>query len=857
MGEVYRARDTNLGRDVALKILPDNVASDGDRVVRFRREAQILASLNHPLIAAIYGVEDSGATPVLVLELVEGVTLAERIGAGPLPLDEALPIAQQIAQALEAAHERGIIHRDLKPANIKLRPDGTVKVLDFGLARALEPPSGDLASGALATVTSPAVTAFGVILGTAAYMSPEQACGQSVDRGTDIWAFGAVLFEMLTGSRAFEGSDPTQTVASVLRSEPDWSRLRSDTPESIRRLLRRCLEKDRRRRLADIRDANLEIEDAQREPLTPLPAIHDGLGSRERWLWIGGFGVVAAAAAGMLLSSNTVPPVRTEQRVEIVTPPTPDPVSFAISPDGRHLAFVAVTEGRTQLWVRNLETGIAQPLRGTDGVSFPFWSPDSQSIGFFASERLFRVRLDGSAPRSLGSIVIGTGGTWNESGTILTPMVPDSQLYRLPAEGGQPETQTLPPPPGGHRFPCFLPDGQHFLFFVAESRTVFLGSLDGSAPRHLLDADGSAVFAPPSDVLFVRDGVLYAQRLDMARLVVDGSPVSLAKGVAISDGIGAAAISASREGTIAYRTGSGAQHKQFVWFDRSGKRLREVGTPGSQLNPTLSPDGRQIVFTRTVGGNNDVWISDAERGIPTPLTRQPLPDVGPIWAIDGRSIAYSAANTSRRAFEIRTRPIRTEAESTPILEQPLAGFPMHYSHDGRYLLYRTRTAAGRWDIWALSLFENRDPIPVATSPDYDQRVAQFSPDSRFIAYESNETGQFQIYVRPFKPGAASKPVSAGGGSQPRWRRYGKEDMELFYVAPDSSLMSVAIRGLPGDELSIGQPVPLFSAPIMSSVQGGLSFEYDVSADGKEFLVNTFVEHPPVPISLILNRRPLR
>jgi Tol biopolymer transport system component len=332
--------------------------------------------------------------------------------------------------------------------------------------------------------------------------------------------------------------------------------------------------------------------------------------------------------------------------------------------------------------------------------------------------------------------------------------------------------------------------------------------------------------------------------------------VSLASGVAISEGSGAAAISASREGTIAYRTGSGAQDKQFVWFDRSGTRLREVGKPGSQLNPTLSPNGRHIVFTRGVAGNTDVWISDVERGIPSPLTRQPLPDIGPIWAIDGRSIAYGAANTGRRAFEIMTRSIGTEAEPSRLLEEPLQGFPMHYSHDGRYLLYRTRTASGRWDIWAWSLFEKRDPIPVATSPDYDQRVAQFSPDSRFIAYESNETGQFQIYVRPFKPGAASKPVSAGGGSQPRWRRDGKENMELFYVAPDSRLMSVAIRVLPGDELSIAQPVALFSAPIMSSVQGGLSFEYDVSADGKEFLVNTFAEHPPAPISLILNRRPV-
>ncbi len=482
MGEVYRARDTTLGRDVAIKVLPANVSNDADRTARFRREAQILGSLNHPLIAAIYGVEDSGPTPVLVLELVEGLTLAERIDAGPLPIDEVLRIAHQIAQALEAAHENGIVHRDLKPANIKLRPDGTVKVLDFGLARALEPASHAVASGALATVTSPAATAFGVILGTAAYMSPEQACGQSVDRGADIWAFGAVLFEMLTGARAFQGSDPTQTVASVLRSEPEWSRLPPGTPESIRRLLRRCLAKDRRHRLADIRDAGLEIEDAKQRGSIPVSATGAGLRARKRWFWIAGLGSSVAVAVSLLLGRDSPPPLRPEQRVEIVTPPTNDPLSFAIAPDGRHLVFVALSDGRPRLWLRNIESGIEQPLRGTDGASLPFWSPDSQSIGFFASERLLRMRLDGSAPRTLAPVVIGTGGTWNEAGAILTPMVPDSQLFRVSAESGQPVPQTIPPPEGGHRFPAFLPDGKHFLFFVAESRAVFLGSLDGSPP---------------------------------------------------------------------------------------------------------------------------------------------------------------------------------------------------------------------------------------------------------------------------------------------------------------------------------------------------------------------------------------
>jgi Tol biopolymer transport system component len=623
-------------------------------------------------------------------------------------------------------------------------------------------------------------------------------------------------------------------------------------------VLRRCLEKDRRRRLADIRDANLEIEDALGGIATVTAAAGAGVRARERWLWIAGLGLTAATALGLLLGRNPPVPVPPEQRVEIVTPPTNDPLSFAIAPDGRHLVFVALSEGRPRLWLRNLESGTEQPLRGTDGASFPFWSPDSQSIGFFASERLLRIRLDGSAPRTLASIVIGTGGTWNEAGAILTPMVPDSPLFRVSAESGQPVPQTVSPEQGGHRFPYFLPDGRHFLFFVAELRAVFLGSLDGSSPRQLLDADAAAVFAPPGDVLFVRDGVLYAQRFDATRLEVAGRPVKLASDVATSS-VGVAAISASRE-IIAYRTGAAARDRQFAWYDRSGKRLREIGKPAdSQMNPALSPDGRQLLFTRALDGNNDVWMSDVERGIPMQLTRQPLPDVGPIWAIDGHSIAYGAA-VARRAFEIRVKSPTLDAEPSMIRGKPLVGFPMQYSHDGRYLLYRTRATDGRWDIWALSVLETRDPVPVATSPDYDERVAQFSPDSRFIAYESNPTGQFEIYVRPFGPGTAGRPVpvTSGGGSQPRWRRESEGDLELFYVAPDSYLMSVTIKVGPGDgAIAINQPKRLFAVPIISTVQGGTFFDYDVSADGNRFLVNTFVEHPPAPISLILNRRPVQ
>ena len=863
MGEVYRARDTTLGRDVALKILPEALARDPDRIARFRREAQILAALNHPLIASIYGVEDSKSTPVLVLELVEGSTLAERLTTGPLALDEALPIAHQIAQALEAAHEQGIIHRDLKPSNIKLRPDGTVKVLDFGLARALDPASKLQESESAATVTSPAITRIGVILGTAAYMSPEQARGLTVDRGADIWAFGAVLFEMLTGARAFDGDDPTQTVAAVLRADPDWSRLPPGTPESIRRVLRRCLERERRRRLGDIRDARLEIEDAQSGRSDRTVSAAPGSRRRERLLWIAALALVSAVAGVWTATRGAaLPSPPPERRVELSTPPTSDPTSLAISPDGEKVVFVAFAEGRSMLWVRLLESGSARPLRGTDGATFPFWSPDSRSIGFFGSEKLRRIDLDGSAPKVLGPAVIGLGGTWSRDGVILFPMVPDSPLFRTSERGGAATIESgFDPkkPAPGHRYPHFLPDGRHVLYFVAESRAVVLGTIDGPERRELFNADAAAVFAPPSQVLFVRDGVLYAQYFDTARFRLEGEPTSLASGIAVHP-YGGAAVSASATGSIAYRTGAGTQARQFVWFNRSGVRVGVVGAPDSAgpLNPSLSPDGRRVVFSRTIDGNTDLWITDAERGIPRRLTGEPTPEIAPVWLPDGGSILFSkvlstpSTSDIPSGFALHVKPTAIDGEATPLLNTRTPySIAMDYSRDGGYVLYRSSAVKSQWDIWAAPMKGDQAPFPVMQSQ-FDERTAGFSPDARWIAYESNESGQFEIYVRPFPGPGASARVSTAGGSQPRWR---SDSTELFYVAPDGSLMAVSVK-LPqrGSEIALGPPVPLFKILATATVQGGLLHEYDVSADGQKFLVNTFVEQAAAPISLILNRR---
>ena len=466
MGEVWRATDANLGRQVALKVLPDTFAHDPERLARFEREAKTLASLSHPNIAIIYGLEKADGTRALVMELVEGPTLAGRIALGPIPFDEALPIARQIAEALQAAHEQGIIHRDLKPANVKVRADGTVKVLDFGLAKALAPEAASaLAAGGLSqspTITTPAMTQAGTILGTAAYMSPEQARGQRVDKRTDVWAFGCVLYEMLSGRGAFAGETITDVLASVLEREPDWRALPESTPDRARDLLRRCLRKDPRRRLHDIADARIELEEAHTEPNAGARALSISLGRRERLLWMSAVALLAVIAAAAMVWSRATP-TALETRLEIATPPTMDPVSLAISRDARMVAFVATDEGRSRLWLRRLDSGSARPLPGTDGAYYPFWSPDNRSVGFFADGKLKRIDLDTTSVQVLANASAGRGGTWNGDGVIL--FAPQAgAIFRIPASGGEPNQVTQPDEQRlSHRFPQFLPDGRHFL----------------------------------------------------------------------------------------------------------------------------------------------------------------------------------------------------------------------------------------------------------------------------------------------------------------------------------------------------------------------------------------------------------
>ncbi len=850
MGEVYRARDSRLNRDVALKMLPEAQEVPDERLARFEREAQLLASMSHPNIAAIYGIEDGlptdrGPISALVLELVEGQTLAERVIEGPVPLDDALRFARQIVDGLSAAHSQGIVHRDLKPANVKVRPDGTVKVLDFGLAKALDPATAPDASRS-PTITSPAMTRAGVILGTAAYMSPEQARGQAADARSDIWAFGCVLYEMLAGARAFPGDAVTETLASVLRTEPDWSALPAGTPRSIRRLLRRCLAKDPARRLSDIRDARLELDEvADDAPLAPA-ASRSWL-TRERLAWVAALGLVVVLALAAQQSRGSVGIVTPEAEfVHLALPPTTAPASFAIAPDGRQVVFVASDNGQSELWLRSLENGAQRALRGTAGATYPFWSPDGRSIGFFNSEAVYRIEVDGGAPRRLAFAPVGTGGSWSRDGTIVFTPVPDGVVVAIGADTG--EAVPLPPPnkpvPIGQRFPQFLPDDRHFLYYEVESRAVILGSRDTAERRRLFEADASATVAG-DELIYVLDGAVFAQRFDPTDFALVGARVKLGENVAI-DWRGAAALSASRTGVVLFRTGAADERRQIGWYDRRGQLLRAVAQfDDNPLNPDLSSDGRRAVLNRSVDGNTDIYEVELDHGTPRRITTGPAPDIVAVYASDDRSILFTTVGPEAGLFR---RPLDAGGSDRLVPGNAFGLVLSDWAHD--YIVYRSRDADTGWDIWAKKTPDGT-PIPVARTA-AEERVAQLSPDGRWIAYESNEdpSGGFDVYVQRFPDGEGKQRVSVSGGSQVRW-----VGDEIFYVSSDGNLVSVRSARTPAGGIALGERVALFRAPVDHTVQGGLTHMYAVAADAQRFLMIKPIELPGQPLTLILHRKP--
>ncbi|MGQ0720747.1 MAG: protein kinase domain-containing protein [Candidatus Eiseniibacteriota bacterium] len=857
MGEVYRARDTKLHRDVALKILPEPFATDPDRLARFQREAQLLASVNHPQIASIYGFEEADGVRALVLELVEGPTLADRIAQGPLPLDEALPVARQITEALDAAHAVGIIHRDLKPANIKLRPDGAVKVLDFGLAKALEPASRDADSSQSPTMTSPAMTQMGVILGTAAYMSPEQAKGRAADKRSDIWAFGCVLFEMLTGHRAFQGEDVADTLALVLRSEPAWGLLPPGTPPSIRRLLRRGLEKDRKRRLADAADARLELEESATESAAAGAAVEPPRSSwrisvRNGFLWAAAGALLATSiwfARGMLVEET--PDDTSVIRSSILLPGrlgsrwggTLGP-NLALSPDGRRLAFVATdASGRHQLWLRDLDGTAARPLPDTDEGTSPFWSPDGRWLAFVAGGRLRKLNPSGGPAVTLCESALA-GGTWSRDDVILFTHSGTQTLAQVHAAGGAPSLLTeLESEEYRHANPYFLPDGRHFLYVtigLMEQVAVYVASLD-SQERTRLSVDAEFVQVAGGSLLFVRGSTLMAQPFDERRRALVGAAVPISEHLRMDYSWRGRYFSVSPAGLLVFQEDPSPGF-ELVWFDREGRRLGTLGEPTDYMDVSLSPDGGRALVSIGEPGttNRDLWIFDVARGLRTRFTTSPAAETHSIWSPDGSRIVFDSMRKGHR--DMYQKAANGTGDEELLFEDEFDKNPVSWSPDGRSILYIRRNA-GTVNLWVLPLEGDRKPFPFRESPFFEVPGA-FSPDGRWVAYGSTESGRTEIYVSPF-PGPGEKvQVSPGGGFNPKWRRGGNE---IFYLSPDNKLMVASVVAS-AERFHVGEVKPLFELPKV-----GPRITHDVSADGQRVLaVMRKPEAGSSPLTLVIN-----
>jgi len=856
MGEVYRARDPKLNRDVALKMLPALVATDPDRLARFKREAQVLASLNHAHIAAIYGFEEAAGVQALVLELVEGPTLADRIAEGSMPVEEALAIATQIAEALESAHARGIVHRDLKPANIKVRADDSVKVLDFGLAKAVGNDGPTSEASATPTITSPALTRLGVILGTAAYMSPEQARGREADSRSDIWAFGCVLFEMLARQRPFEERELSDTLASILKTDPDWSALPSDTPFGIRRVLRRCLEKDPRRRFRDIADVRLGIEDALSPDVTPtVPAATSNDRVRERLAWtLVAVSLVSLAGHVAYVARKSAPAVQIT-RFQVYPPPNMalrtqlgGASRATVSPDGTRLVFVAVDRaGRSQLWIRAFDSFDALPLTGTDGASLPFWSPDSRSLGFFVGGKLRKVDSGGGSPQTISEVEsLSRGATWGLGGDIVFSGGGASRLYRVSDQGGRPvplstgPDQTLSEP----SWPEFLPDGRTFLYWsrnATEGSGVYARSLEPNAtPKRLVPSDSQAAYDPSGFLLFTRGGLLLRQRFDAARLEVSGDPTTVAEGVASFPVIGGALFSMSTNGVLAFQPESDLT-SQFTSVDRAGNVVETVGDPGKYRYPHLSPDGQRLAYVNTDG---NVWILDIKRKMSSKLTTGGTA-ISPVWSNDGRTIFYRKPPEKNVPGGFYEKSASGATEETLVFAGRLNG-PSQVSKDGKWLLYfAAPEGESLQDVFVLPMTGDRKPQRIVQSPAADVEP-QLSPDGKFLAYASNPTGgRLEVFVEPFPRTGERWQLSNSGGRQPLWRDDGKE---LFFVSDvDRKFYVVPIK--PGPKFDYDPPKFLFE---MRANVYATRNSYIPSPDGKRFLINMTVDSTAPPIHIIHN-----
>jgi eukaryotic-like serine/threonine-protein kinase len=897
MGEVYRARDTKLNRHVALKVLPEALAHDAERMARFKREAQVLASLNHPNIAAIYGLEESDGLRALVMELVEGQTLAERIagtqpltpgpspqgrgertsgnippsaqgrepalketkgwpagpGEGsrraPIQIEDALPIAKQIAEALEYAHERGIIHRDLKPANVKVTPEGTVKVLDFGLAKALDvdPTSSNLSnSPTLSPTLSFAATQAGVILGTAAYMSPEQARGKQVDRRADIWAFGCVIFEMLGGRKPFEGETVTDVLAAVVRAEPDLESLPGSTPPRIRELARRCLTKDPKQRLQAIGEARIAIEETISGSPLPSAPLPQGEGGPEGWVrvspvrralpWaIAGLLAVVAVwlAVGYIARAPKPQPVI---RFEVPPPENTEFTSLgsflSVSPNGQSVAFIteSAANAPTSLWIRAFDNLTAEQIRGTDQAFLPFWSPDGSYVGFFANDNVEKVALSGGQPQTLCTGSVQRGGTWSQDGTILYSS--QGNLYSVPDAGGTPTLVVTPDKArreGAYLYPQFLPDGKHFIFSVAAETggiSIAVGSLGSKEITRLGSAGSNAFYAPPGELLYLSGSTLMTRPFDAKALSFTGQAVPVAENVGELGG-SQGYFSVSPSGVLAYQAGVSVTQNRMTWFNRDGKELGTLGPTGIYECPAISPDGDRIAVDVGPEGKADIWVYDLKRGTGSRLTFNPAYDFNPSWTPDGNQILFTSERNGPR--DIYQKASNGLGATQLVYASKEAKSLDDVTPDGHYAIFDTGGGNGSQVLGVLPLTGERKPFTFVQG-DFSASNAQFSPNGHYLAYVTNETGRSEVYVQTFPQHTGKWQISTAGGVNPAWSHDGKE---LYYLSPKNEMMAVGVS-TNSATLQAGTPKLLFQAHIMPPSYWRSN--YVVSPDGRRFLM---------------------
>ena len=854
MGEVYRATDTKLNRDVALKVLPEEFAKDHDRMSRFKREAQVLASLNHPNIAAIYGLEEENGVQAIVLELVEGPTLAERIKQSAIPLEEALNIAKQIAEAVESAHEQGVIHRDLKPANVKVKEDGQVKVLDFGLAKALE---GELTEEEIGNspTLSVAATRAGVILGTAAYMSPEQATGKKADKRADIWSFGVVLFEMLTGQRLFTGESVVEVMSKVMRDEPDWDSLPSDTPSSVRKVLRRCLERDRKRRLHDIADARLEIEETLSESSITTSVVAAPEPTQIVWKqavpWVlaGALALVLIAMVFRTPSSSTGPLMRFVERLpdsQYLLSDYEDS-AIALSPDGRLLVYSAVDmrDGRTKLFLRRLDHLEADSLPGTEDAGGPFFSPDGKWLGFRADNKLKKILLAGGAAVEVADHRFG-GADWARDDSIVYTKDYNTGLFRVPAAGGEPEMLTKPDIEKGelgHWWPQVLPGGRAILYtsYTPPVKNAKIEVLDLSSGEQRTLVKGALFgrYLSSGHLVYSTEETLMAVPFDVESLQITGAPVPVLNDVAVDLTGGFSHYSFSADGTLAYFPASIlSAESELVWVDRRGNISLVTESRRRYEAPALSPDGRRLaVFVNDE--NRDVWVQELARNITTRLTFEPTHETLPVWTPDGRKVIY---RTETRAFDLGWKAADGSSAGELLYVNGSDKHPQSVSPDGKFLLFVETQTETLEDIWLFPLEGERKAEPFLRTP-FEETKARFSPDGRWVAYQSNESGRFEIYIRAFTGKNIRIQVSTDGGDSPVWSRDGRE----IYFRRGQEIVAVSVRS--GGSLRVGFPRVLFEGDFFV---GNHHPMYDVAADGRFLMIRTPDEELPRQIHIVLN-----